>query len=115
MKKDLALLTISRFILLDSMLLFFTALSAFCLVTFRNFRHDPFSDGWWFWMAATGASIGCVTSIKWVGLFAIALVGLNTVQDLWEMFGDLQMPKVCLDIFIFRLFMLDIGQHGSCA
>jgi dolichyl-phosphate-mannose--protein O-mannosyl transferase len=92
---DLALLTISRFILLDSMLLYFTALSAFCLVTFRNFQKTaPFSDGWWFWLAATGVSIGCVTSIKWVGLFAIALVGLNTIQDLWDMFGDLKMPKV---------------------
>jgi dolichyl-phosphate-mannose-protein mannosyltransferase len=45
-------------------------------------------------MTATGISIGCVASVKWVGLFAIALVGLNTIQDLWDMFGDMKMPTV---------------------
>ncbi|KAJ3143090.1 Protein O-mannosyltransferase 2 [Physocladia obscura] len=39
-------------------------------------------------------SLGMVTSVKWVGLFAIALVGLNTIEDLWEMFGDLKMHPV---------------------
>lgn len=63
-------------------------------VSFRNFQKiAPFSDGWWLWLFLTGVSIGCVTSVKWVGLFAIALVGLNTLQDLWDMFGDLKMPK----------------------
>ncbi|KAL3901686.1 MAG: hypothetical protein SGCHY_000414 [Lobulomycetales sp.] len=122
-KSDLALLTISRFILLDSMLLFFTATSAFCLydacfsrhlimasVSFRNFQKiAPFSDGWWLWLFLTGVSIGCVTSVKWVGLFAIALVGLNTLQDLWDMFGDLKMPKaVYLKHWIARIVFLII-------
>jgi len=44
-------------------------------------------------MFATGVSIGCVASVKWVGLFAIALVGLNTIEDLWDMLGDLKMSK----------------------
>jgi len=39
----------------------------------------------------TGASIGCVTSVKWVGMFVTALVGLYTIEDLWEKFGDLRM------------------------
>lgn len=32
-------------------------------------------------------------SVKWVGLFAVALVGLYTIEDLWDMLGDLKMPK----------------------
>jgi dolichyl-phosphate-mannose-protein mannosyltransferase len=102
---DLATLTISRFILLDSMLLFFTSLTMYCLCTFRNYQvtalsnHfpllslfvekiiflnalylviliSPLSTEWYIWLAATGFSIGAVSSVKWVGLFAIAMVGL---------------------------------------
>jgi dolichyl-phosphate-mannose-protein mannosyltransferase len=35
---DISLLAISRFILLDPMLLFFTALSCYTMVTFRNYQ-----------------------------------------------------------------------------
>ena len=33
-------------------------------------------------------------SVKWVGLFVTALVGLYTIEDLWEKFGDLKMSAV---------------------
>lgn len=33
-------------------------------------------------------------SVKWVGLFATAFVGLYVIEDLWEKFGDLSMPVV---------------------
>ncbi|KAI8909750.1 Dolichyl-phosphate-mannose-protein mannosyltransferase-domain-containing protein [Gorgonomyces haynaldii] len=90
---EVALCTISRFILLDSMLLFFTALSAYALVVFRNYQvSEPFSPDWFLWIAISGLSLGLVVSVKWVGLFVIALVGLHTLDDLWEMLGDLKMP-----------------------
>lgn len=34
-------------------------------------------------------------SIKLVGLFVTALVGLYTIEDLWDKFGDLKMSVVC--------------------
>jgi dolichyl-phosphate-mannose-protein mannosyltransferase len=86
--------TISRFILLDSMLLFFTFTTVFCWAKFHNQRHDPFSPEWGLWLMMTGLSIGCVCSVKWVGMFGTALVGLYTIEDLWNKFGDLKMPKV---------------------
>lgn len=88
--------TISRFILLDSMLLFFTFTTVFCWASFHNQRHDSFGPEWMLWLIMTGLSIGCVCSVKWVGMFGTALVGIYTIEDLWNKFGDLRMPKQTL-------------------
>lgn len=85
--------TISRFILLDSMLLCFTFTTVLCWARFHRLRNESFSAEWFVWLFLTGISIGCVCSVKWVGLFATALVGLYTAEDLWNKFGDLKMPK----------------------
>lgn len=33
-------------------------------------------------------------SVKWIGLFVTSVVGVYTLQDLWDKFGDLRMPVV---------------------
>ncbi|KAF0266923.1 hypothetical protein FOG48_04108 [Hanseniaspora uvarum] len=80
--------TLGRFILLDSMLLFFTVASFLCFVKFHNQRNQPFSAKWWKWIFLTGLTLGCTISVKMVGLFIITLVGIYTVIDLWTLFGD---------------------------
>ncbi|EPQ27276.1 uncharacterized protein PFL1_05199 [Pseudozyma flocculosa PF-1] len=115
-------LVISRFILLDSMLLCFTFATVHGLVMFNQYRHAPFSHMWWFWLTFTGFSIGCVSSVKWVGLFVTALVGVFTVEDLWDKLGDLRMPArtyarhwcariLCLIVIPVSVYMASFKLH----
>lgn len=83
------LITQSRHILLDSPLIFFTALTTFLWIGFCNEdKQQPFTDSWWAWLALTGLSLGATVSCKWVGLFTIATVGLGTLKQLWLLLGD---------------------------
>ncbi|CAO3703477.1 unnamed protein product [Rhizopus stolonifer] len=85
------LITNNRLILLDSILLFFTAFTVFAYNRFYNAR--PFSGYWWTWLFLTGLGIGCNFSSKWVGLFTMATIGLSTLKQLWSLLGNLQVTK----------------------
>ena len=86
------MLTLNRYILLDPPLLFFISGSTFALFRFRTFKDRAFSPAWWFWLAATGFMIACAFSVKFVGLFVVLFVGLNTVEQLWDIMGDMSRP-----------------------
>ncbi|KAF2861177.1 glycosyltransferase family 39 protein [Piedraia hortae CBS 480.64] len=101
---DNSYVTISRFILLDSMLLFFTFTTVFCWAKFHNQRRNSFDPEWFAWLVLTGLSIGCVCSVKWVGAFGTALVGLYTIEDLWNKLGNRRLSYKTLGAhFAFRV------------
>ncbi|KAK6198687.1 Dolichyl-phosphate-mannose-protein mannosyltransferase-domain-containing protein [Scheffersomyces amazonensis] len=77
-------LTLSKFILLDSMLLFFTVTCYFCLIKLHKLRisNNLLSLNGIKWLTLTGISIGCVCSVKWVGLFITLLIGYYIIYDL---------------------------------
>ncbi|KAF7331457.1 Glycosyltransferase family 39 protein [Mycena kentingensis (nom. inval.)] len=103
-----ALVTQSRYILLDSPLVFFTALTIFFWVGFCNEdKHEPFTESWWFWLFMSGLSLGAVASCKWVGFFTVATVGCSTIYQLWTLLGDLRIPpKVWIRHFVARAICL---------
>jgi dolichyl-phosphate-mannose-protein mannosyltransferase len=105
-----ALITQSRHVLLDSPLVFFTALTIFLWTGFCNEdKREPFSDLWWGWLTLTGLSLGAVVSSKWVGLFTIATVGLGTIRQLWTLLGDLRVsPRLWIKHFCARALGLII-------
>lgn len=87
------LITQSRHILLDAPLVFFTALTVFLWCGFCNEdKREPFTEGWWVWLTLTGLSLGAVVSCKWVGLLTIATIGMSTLNQLWNLLGDLRVP-----------------------
>uniref|UniRef100_A0A673I5M0 Protein O-mannosyl-transferase 2 n=1 Tax=Sinocyclocheilus rhinocerous TaxID=307959 RepID=A0A673I5M0_9TELE len=96
---DTGCITLSQYILLDPILMCFIMDSVLCMVRFNTQRLRPFSFSWWFWLLLTGVCLSGSLGVKFVGLFVILLVGINTAFDLWRLLGDLS------------LSLLDFGKH----
>lgn len=91
---DTGCITISQYILLDPILMFFIMAAVLSMVKFNLQRYRPFTASWWLWLTLTGFSLAGALGVKFVGLFVILLVGLNTAWDLWRLFGDLSLSLV---------------------
>ncbi|XP_020775426.1 protein O-mannosyl-transferase 2 [Boleophthalmus pectinirostris] len=91
---DTGCITISQYILLDPILMFFIMAAVLSMVKFHQQAHCAFSASWWLWLVLTGVSLAGALGVKFVGLFVITLVGFNTVSDLWRLFGDLNLSLV---------------------
>lgn len=105
MTLDNALSTQSRFILLDSPLVFFIAITTYAFKRFEN--EVPFTKNWFRYLFLTGLGLGATVSSKWVGLFTIGWVGLLTIYQLWWLIGDLTVStKNFVKHFLFRVIFL---------
>ncbi|KAF6216441.1 hypothetical protein GE061_000783 [Apolygus lucorum] len=103
---DVGILTLTQYILLDPILLFFIMMSTYGIVKFNNCTND-FSVTWWFYLCFTGSMLACAISVKFVGLFVVILCGLVTVWKLWLILGDLSKSMVyVLKHFLARVFGL---------
>lgn len=85
-------ITISRYILLDSPLLFFIAAAVYALKKFEV--QQPFSLPWFRSLFSCGVALGFALSSKWVGLFTLAWVGISCVIHMWFLIGDLNVSLV---------------------
>ncbi|KAK9299727.1 hypothetical protein QLX08_007353 [Tetragonisca angustula] len=86
---DVGLLTLNQYILLDPILLCFMMCATWGMARIGSLHDEPFTGKWWGWLAFTGISLACTISVKFVGLFVVLLVGLNTAFELWRELGDL--------------------------
>ncbi|KAJ9578981.1 hypothetical protein L9F63_024911, partial [Diploptera punctata] len=106
---DVGILTLTQYILLDPILLFFVTGSVMGMVKVHSCRNRAFSSSWWFWLIFTGVMLACAISVKFVGLFVVILVGIHTVADLWDVLGDLSKPvRYTVKHFIARAVCLII-------
>ncbi|CAN9502212.1 unnamed protein product [Ophioblennius macclurei] len=104
---DTGCITISQYILLDPVLMFFIMAAVLSTVNFNQQRRRPFSAPWWLWLVLTGVNLAGALGVKFVGLFVILLVGLNTVGDLWRLLGDLSLSLMDIAAhFLARVFGL---------
>lgn len=106
---DVGMLTLTQYILLDPILLFFVMGTILGMAKFNSCQDLPFSFSWWFWLTFTGVMLTCSVSVKFVGLFVVLLVGIYTVKDLWTVLGDLSHPIMyTVKHFFARVFCLII-------
>ncbi|XP_045663700.1 protein O-mannosyl-transferase 2 [Ursus americanus] len=91
---DTGCLTLSQYILLDPILMFFIMAAMLSMVKYNSCADRPFSAPWWFWLSLTGINLAGALGVKFVGLFIILQVGWNTISDLWHLLGDLSLSVV---------------------
>lgn len=100
---DIGTLTLTQYILLDPILLFFVMGSVMGMAKFNSYSKQAFSTPWWCWLTFTGVMLSCSICVKFVGLFIVIFVGLHTVSELWDVLGDLTKPIVSNIFLIFQI------------
>ncbi|XP_053553342.1 protein O-mannosyl-transferase 2 [Bombina bombina] len=104
---DTGCITLSQYILLDPILMFFIMGAVLCMVKFQSCAKKPFSSSWWLWLSLTGVNLAGALGVKFVGLFVVIMVGLNTAQDLWQLLGELSLTMdVVLRHLVSRILCL---------
>uniref|UniRef100_A0A8C9EIM3 dolichyl-phosphate-mannose--protein mannosyltransferase n=1 Tax=Pavo cristatus TaxID=9049 RepID=A0A8C9EIM3_PAVCR len=92
-----SLITQSRFMLLESILIFFILLAVLSYLKFYNLqRHSSFSGRWCFWLLLTGVACSCAVGVKYMGLFTYMLLLAIAGLHFWHMLGDRTLSNVSL-------------------
>uniref|UniRef100_A0A669CN42 Protein O-mannosyl-transferase 2 n=1 Tax=Oreochromis niloticus TaxID=8128 RepID=A0A669CN42_ORENI len=76
---DTGCITISQYILLDPILMFFIMAAVLSMVKFNQQRYRSFTASWWFWLVLTGINLAGALGVKFVGLSTLqstSLLGL---------------------------------------
>ncbi|KAL1491635.1 hypothetical protein ABEB36_012204 [Hypothenemus hampei] len=93
---DNALLTQSRFILMESMLMFFSLFGILCVLKFRKHYAKPFSVPWIFWLAIASGSLTCGLCVKYTGLYACLLGIAIVLRDFWVLLSKKDLSDATL-------------------
>merc|ERR1712038_1840807 len=82
---DTALLTQSRFILMESIMMFFGLTALLCVLKFRKISGSPFSKAWFVWLSLSAFFMACAFCVKYIGIYTGFLVTFLLVQDFWRL------------------------------
>lgn len=85
---DNAILSQSRFILMESMLLFFSLFGLLCILKFRHYYHKLYSFFWWFWLSLAFVSLTCAVCVKYAGFYSFCLGLAILGRDYWKLLAD---------------------------
>lgn len=86
---DTALLTQSRFVLMETILMYFSMLGLFCVLKFRQLpRSSWFGPSWWAYLVTAAGAFACSMCVKYVGGLSLILGAYILVRDVWTMLPD---------------------------
>ncbi|XP_054996247.1 protein O-mannosyl-transferase 1 isoform X4 [Sorex araneus] len=89
------LITQSRLMLLESVLIFFNLLAVLSYLKFSSSqKHRSFSLSWWLWLILTGVACACAVGIKYSGVFTYLLVLSVAGVQAWHLLGDRSLSHV---------------------
>uniref|UniRef100_A0A6J0TU87 dolichyl-phosphate-mannose--protein mannosyltransferase n=1 Tax=Pogona vitticeps TaxID=103695 RepID=A0A6J0TU87_9SAUR len=92
-----SLITQSRLMLMESLLIFFILLAILSYLMFYNSqKQSPFSTRWWFWLLLTGFCCSCAVGVKYTGLFTYSLLLVIAGVHSWQLIGDQTLSNVSL-------------------
>jgi len=82
---DTAILTQSRFILMDSMMMCFGLGALLAVLKFRRVSKSPFSLRWFLWLMAAATLSTAAFSVKYIGIYSGLLCWGLLIQDFWRL------------------------------
>lgn len=100
-----AFLTQSRFMLMESILIWFSAFGVLAYLKFRKEQHRPFSLRWWSWLLLCSSSLTCAVCVKYVGIFSAFLILMLLALDYWKMIGDKTVTDYQLMVHLIARFI----------
>ncbi|XP_076270481.1 protein O-mannosyltransferase rt isoform X1 [Rhynchophorus ferrugineus] len=102
---DNAILTQSRFILMESMLLFFSLFGILCILKLRKYYNKPYSFTSFFWLILASISLTFSLLVKYTGIYSIILGTTIILCDFWKMLPRRNFSDFSLFIhFIIKSF-----------
>ena len=92
---DNALLTQSRFILMDTILIFFSLFGILSFVI--STKKQTFTLQWFCWLFTSSLFITFGFCVKYIGIFSLFLIYFVTYCDFWLKIADKSIKTVCFD------------------
>jgi len=82
---DTALLTQSRFILMESIMMFFGLVGLLCVLKFRKTSSTPFTRSWFTWLSLSSLFMSAAFCVKYIGIYTCFLCLYLLAQDYWRL------------------------------
>lgn len=101
-----SLLTQSRFILMESILMCFSTLGILSILKFRTENQiRAFGPKWWLWLSLAAVFLSCALCVKYIGVFSMLLAVYIMARDFWDMLGN----KLVSDAMLWFHFLCRLG------